>query len=703
MFALRSRAVRSRAVESSLAPSSSSVAASTICGRRSRGLAPSRRLPARGRRARGRGPRLAQRHEGERGADRRRDGRSRPGDSVELGGTVIEVEGRADRDAGGRARGGRSAAAVTRVASAGPRAGSRLPPSRRCRGGGRAPPGHRAVRRRRRLDLDRRAAGPEEVKALIGECVSRMARAVEQFGGVVDAFMGDGDRRVLRRPGRPRGRSGAGRPGGAAHRPRRRRVRARHRGGLGHRGLQRPRRPEQRAGGRRPRRRREAPVRRARRHRERRRPAPERRRARIGRGRRGDRAAARRPVRVRGARRHLGQGTRGAGLDLAPRAVRCRVSRRVAPTPLVGRDAELERLTVPATTCSRGAARCSSSSATPGSARRGSWPSCAGSPATRSSGSRATASPTEPSSAFCPWSRPCAAGSGSRRARRRSRSGRGSGSSWSRSSATVLDEQPAAPRIAARRASATSSARCAESHAEDVRRACCEWIEALAATMPVALVFEDFQWADPWTCDLAHDLLQVVERAPLLLAASFRIAPQSDGWRFRVSVLAEHPHRSVELPLAPLSNDEAVQLLSVLAPSGLGGHFTGRDRPPRRGQPALSRAAPADGARAGWARAATAVDAEPERDAGRARRPREPAPLADRQPARLGSPGRAGGGDHRPQLPLLGPEARLPGRIARGRPQRPRPCRSDPRAAAIPGARVHASRTVCCGRPRSRR
>ena len=41
----------------------------------------------------------------------------------------------------------------------------------------------------------------------------------------------------------------------------------------------------------------------------------------------------------------------------------------------------------------------------------------------------------------------------------------------------------------------------AESHAEDVRRACCEWIEALATTMPVALVFEDFQWADPWTCE----------------------------------------------------------------------------------------------------------------------------------------------------------------------------------------------------------
>jgi class 3 adenylate cyclase len=108
-----------------------------------------------------------------------------------------------------------------------------------------------------------------------------------------------------------------------------------------------------------------------------------------------------------------------------------------------------------------------------------------------------------------------------------------------------------------------------ESHAEDVRRACCAWIEALAGTMPVALVFEDFQWADPWTCDLAHDLLQIVDRAPLLLAASFRIAPQSDGWRFRVSVLAEHPHRSIELALAPLAKAEAVELLSALSPDGL--------------------------------------------------------------------------------------------------------------------------------------
>src|SRR5262245_34281683 len=34
--------------------------------------------------------------------------------------------------------------------------------------------------------------GPDEVKALVGECVTRMSRAVEEFGGVIQAFMGDG-------------------------------------------------------------------------------------------------------------------------------------------------------------------------------------------------------------------------------------------------------------------------------------------------------------------------------------------------------------------------------------------------------------------------------------------------------------------------------------------------------------------------------
>ena len=33
----------------------------------------------------------------------------------------------------------------------------------------------------------------------------------------------------------------------------------------------------------------------------------------------------------------------------------------------------------------------------------------------------------------------------------------------------------------------------------------------------MALVLEDFQWADPWTRVLAQDLLEIVDRAPLLI------------------------------------------------------------------------------------------------------------------------------------------------------------------------------------------
>jgi len=33
---------------------------------------------------------------------------------------------------------------------------------------------------------------PDEVKSLVGECVGRMSRAVEEFGGIVQAYMGDG-------------------------------------------------------------------------------------------------------------------------------------------------------------------------------------------------------------------------------------------------------------------------------------------------------------------------------------------------------------------------------------------------------------------------------------------------------------------------------------------------------------------------------
>ena len=52
--------------------------------------------------------------------------------------------------------------------------------------------GDGAVCRHRRIDLHRREACATEVKALIGESVTRMSREAERFGGSVQAYMGDG-------------------------------------------------------------------------------------------------------------------------------------------------------------------------------------------------------------------------------------------------------------------------------------------------------------------------------------------------------------------------------------------------------------------------------------------------------------------------------------------------------------------------------
>ena len=76
---------------------------------------------------------------------------------------------------------------------------------------------------------------PEEVKALIGECVNRIARAVEQFGGTVTSYMGDGIAAFFGL--RPRTRTTPSAPGSAALRILEvvAEYARRHRGGVGRR------------------------------------------------------------------------------------------------------------------------------------------------------------------------------------------------------------------------------------------------------------------------------------------------------------------------------------------------------------------------------------------------------------------------------------------------------------------------------------
>jgi class 3 adenylate cyclase/DNA-binding SARP family transcriptional activator len=92
------------------------------------------------------------------------------------------------------------------------------------------------------------------------------------------------------------------------------------------------------------------------------------------------------------------------------------------------------------------------------------------------------------------------------------------------------------------------------------------WVEALTALGPVVLAIEDLHWAHASSRELAEELLGLTERAPLLLVATLRRDPGSEGWRFRTRVLADFSHRSTELALAPLSAAAATDLLGTLLP-----------------------------------------------------------------------------------------------------------------------------------------
>ena len=109
----------------------------------------------------------------------------------------------------------------------------------------------------------------------------------------------------------------------------------------------------------------------------------------------------------------------------------------------------------------------------------------------------------------------------------------------------------------------------AEEGAADLRRAYCAWVEALSAQRGVVIAIDELHWADPSTRELAEALLEVTDRAPILLAAAFRASLPSEGSRFRLHALEYYSHRVSEVPLGPLSQAAADELLGMLMPERL--------------------------------------------------------------------------------------------------------------------------------------
>jgi class 3 adenylate cyclase len=100
--------------------------------------------------------------------------------------------------------------------------------------------------------------------------------------------------------------------------------------------------------------------------------------------------------------------------------------------------------------------------------------------------------------------------------------------------------------------------------AGEIRRAFRAWLASLAEQGPVVVAVEDVHWVDPASRALLEELFELADQAAVLVLMTLRVDPSSEGWPLRVRALADYPHRTTELPLAPLDETAARLLLADL-------------------------------------------------------------------------------------------------------------------------------------------
>jgi DNA-binding SARP family transcriptional activator len=108
-----------------------------------------------------------------------------------------------------------------------------------------------------------------------------------------------------------------------------------------------------------------------------------------------------------------------------------------------------------------------------------------------------------------------------------------------------------------------------EGGAVDIAAGYLRWLEGLSAEKPLVVALEDVQWADPSTRELAEGILELTDRAPLALVLTQESIPGSEGAALRLRALSEYGHRTTELALGPLSDTAAEQLLAGALPSNV--------------------------------------------------------------------------------------------------------------------------------------
>jgi class 3 adenylate cyclase/tetratricopeptide (TPR) repeat protein len=90
---------------------------------------------------------------------------------------------------------------------------------------------------------------------------------------------------------------------------------------------------------------------------------------------------------------------------------------------------------------------------------------------------------------------------------------------------------------------------------------------AFGADDPRLLMFEDLHWCDEASMDVLIETARLVDELPCLFLFAYRPDRQAQSWRLKQWLETEYPHRSTELALEPLSQDDSARLVDALIPN----------------------------------------------------------------------------------------------------------------------------------------
>lgn len=103
-----------------------------------------------------------------------------------------------------------------------------------------------------------------------------------------------------------------------------------------------------------------------------------------------------------------------------------------------------------------------------------------------------------------------------------------------------------------------------EAAQQRIRDGVAEALERLAAEGPLAIVLDDLHWADASSLALLERLLELAERAPVLVVVNLRPERDHPAWALREHALRTLAHRAREIALATLGTDRGRELLEAL-------------------------------------------------------------------------------------------------------------------------------------------